>query len=303
MVTLATIEDRQAIIDIWKSSLTEEQPFIDNYIKHCFPFSKTYIYRENGKVVSIASVLETNYKSLNNRIINGYYLYAVATDPEQRGRGYSREIINHIIEQSFKEKKEFISVYPATESLYELYIKLGFNKALYSNSIYINVLNNNYKDKEGKKLIKNKDIIPNNPITFKEFSNLYSISNSQPDFTLRYNAALDKYLYNDLCLKGGGVYSYKNAYFCYIIEKSTIIIIDYNTYFLANPESINRLLEHINISISGVRILSNQTNYPIITSALHQLFPTIIEEGEHKRGLLLSTEQPSNNLLLGVIFD
>ena len=69
-----------------------------------------------------ARVLGKEYKAV--------YVYGVATLPEARGKGYMREIFTKM-EDFFGKEIDFYYLVPASENLFSMYEKLGYETAFY----------------------------------------------------------------------------------------------------------------------------------------------------------------------------
>lgn len=89
-------------------------------------FAENCFYKYlNGKIVSQLFVLDST--------VNGAaagYIYAAATDKENRRRGYMAELIEIV-----KEYYSVITLKPATPELYSFYSKFGFDEVFYCDAI------------------------------------------------------------------------------------------------------------------------------------------------------------------------
>lgn len=81
--------------------------------------------KDGEKAVAQAFLLPL---TLNRR--EGYYLYAVGTHPNYRGRGYMRACLLAARAYAEKEKKDFLLLIPATQQLAETYRRAGFTVEL-----------------------------------------------------------------------------------------------------------------------------------------------------------------------------
>ncbi len=117
------------IKEIWRSCFTPDETYINNFIKYCLPYTNSYGIKDNNSnlIVSCASLLPSQI-SINNKQIIGGYLYGVATLKEHRGKALSKQITDHIFTKT--SDIDYILVKPASESLYNLYKKNGFNNTL-----------------------------------------------------------------------------------------------------------------------------------------------------------------------------
>lgn len=142
----ATNQDIDGIINIWKACFTDDIDYINNYIKYCFPYCKTFIaLTDNNEVASSITLIPTYaiiQGALNNnntKELKGYYLYAVGTLPQFRGNAISLRLINYAIELCKNERVSFIITRPSNDSLYAFYNKLGFSHTLYEEHLTIDI--------------------------------------------------------------------------------------------------------------------------------------------------------------------
>jgi ribosomal protein S18 acetylase RimI-like enzyme len=133
----ATIADREAIFKIWLSCFTNDETYINNYLKYCFPYTITLLLGDKKQGdISVISILPSYFKH-NSITYTGGYLYGVGTLPEFRGRSYSSLLLKEGLELIKKEGYDYFLVKPATESLFSLYRRLGFNKDLFNKNTII----------------------------------------------------------------------------------------------------------------------------------------------------------------------
>lgn len=128
--TYATKEDFPDIKRIWREAFGDEDQYISFYLENRWNEENMICMRENGRIVSFANLLPARIR-IDGEMVDAYYLYAVATDIEFRGKGYATKIIGHI------EKKYSapILVVPATKELVAFYEKLGFWEAFEKESL------------------------------------------------------------------------------------------------------------------------------------------------------------------------
>ena len=95
----------------------EDTAFEDLLFKNCSQYLKVLCDGED--TASMLFLMPVSLDSQKN--IKGAYLYAAATKPEYRKRGYMSALINSILNEY-----DFILLRPATASLIDYYSKLGF---------------------------------------------------------------------------------------------------------------------------------------------------------------------------------
>jgi len=150
----ATNQDINGIINVWKACFTEDNDYINNYIKYCFPYCKTFLaLTDHNEVASSITLIPTSAfipDTLHNPTeLKGYYLYAVGTLPQFRGNAISLSLINYAIELCKDERVSFVITRPSNDSLYGLYNKLGFTNTLHEehSTIDLYVTRNTFSSK------------------------------------------------------------------------------------------------------------------------------------------------------------
>lgn len=116
--------DREQIMKIWQTCFGDEEEYISFYLEHRMTENNMMVIYEDGKAVSMVSFLPAQYK-WNGMSWPVRYVYAVATLPEYRQRGYATEILQFAIERY----GESLIVAPADENLCAFYERLGFRQA------------------------------------------------------------------------------------------------------------------------------------------------------------------------------
>lgn len=131
MITdIANISDRNSLETIWKSSFEVDKTFLDFFFDFIFQNSRTYIIRDEDRIISSLTVIK-NFIRIDNNDYKGAYIYGVCTLPEYRGNGYSTLLI-HEAEHDLKNKGyAFTFLKPADAGLYDFYNKLGYSHVLY----------------------------------------------------------------------------------------------------------------------------------------------------------------------------
>lgn len=116
--------DGEAIQEIWQTCFGDEEEYIEFYLGHRMTKENMLVIYADGRPVSMASFLPVEYLC-EGEYLDARYVYAVATLPEYRGRGFASKILNFA-----KEKYgEPLILSPADESLMQYYEKLGFKRA------------------------------------------------------------------------------------------------------------------------------------------------------------------------------
>lgn len=122
-VVFANEHDKDAAADIWHRCFGDDRAYIKLYLENRFDNENMLIIYENGRPVSMASLLPVQI-TINAQKENARYVYAVATLPEYRKKGYASEIIQYAAEKY----KEPLILQPADTELYLYYEKMGFKE-------------------------------------------------------------------------------------------------------------------------------------------------------------------------------
>ena len=123
---------KESLTELWNRVFGDEQSFIELIFNEKYNESILCFAEITDEKAVSAFYLIKNELRYNGELYNGYYLYAAATLPEFRGRGYMSELIRKA-QQFFREnnKADFISLVPSEKSLYGYYSSLGFQTAMY----------------------------------------------------------------------------------------------------------------------------------------------------------------------------
>lgn len=123
-VVFANETDTESIIDIWQKCFGDSREYIQMYLDKRFNTENMLVIHADGKPVSMASFLPVQV-IINGEAIEARYVYAVATLPEYRGRGYATEIIRYAADKY----EEPLILQPAEEKLERYYAGMGFVNA------------------------------------------------------------------------------------------------------------------------------------------------------------------------------
>lgn len=121
-------KDFAELSKLWMTVFGDDVRYPEYFLNHSVKPSDIYAYREDGKIVS-AFYLVDSQLVIENNIFSGKYLYAAATLPEYRKKGIMSSMIKEVVEYLEKDGTDFICLYPANETLYGYYEKLGFRVA------------------------------------------------------------------------------------------------------------------------------------------------------------------------------
>ncbi len=116
--------NREEIQEIWQSSFGDGEAYVDFYLKNRMTEETMLLYYLDGKAVSMASFLPTEYRR-GGENIPCRYVYAVATLPEYRCLGCAAKLLDFA--KNYYQEPLILS--PADEKLCGYYEKQGFVQA------------------------------------------------------------------------------------------------------------------------------------------------------------------------------
>lgn len=110
------------LIAIWQESFGDSKAYIQKFFASNAKHTKVVICQKADRVVSVAYLLPVSYVQKDGAMLDCYYLYAAATLPVCRGRGYFGRILQFVNAHI----KESVILVPASTNLLDYYKKHGF---------------------------------------------------------------------------------------------------------------------------------------------------------------------------------
>lgn len=121
-VVFALSSEKEEIAEIWQKCFGDTKEEITCYFETYFTKQNMLVIHEDGKVAAMASFLPAELSIGEEKSFPARYVYAVATRPEYRKRGYAAKILNYA-----KEKYRMpLALQPESDALREYYKKFGF---------------------------------------------------------------------------------------------------------------------------------------------------------------------------------
>ena len=138
MVTQADKSMIPHLITLWQKSFGDSETYISMFLEQNFERIKTIVYvtEEVPDIpVSVAYLLPVTYIQDGQKACECWYLYAAATLPEWRGRGFFVEILKYV-----ETLAEPMVLVPGEESLIGYYEKQGMHKWLSERKSVVDVI-------------------------------------------------------------------------------------------------------------------------------------------------------------------
>ncbi len=121
---------------LWKEAFSDTDESIDFYFSNIHKNENMLIDVEDGKVRAMLTMHPIKL-SLEDKVVSGRYIYAVATGADFRGRGISSRLLEYAHGYMREQNISVSLLVPATEELFDFYEKRRYKKAfLISEKIY-----------------------------------------------------------------------------------------------------------------------------------------------------------------------
>lgn len=122
----ALSSDLPDLIRLWSLCFHEEETEAGFFLTQRFIPEHTFVWRRNGQVCAMISLIPVYSISCDGRSYRGGYLYAIATRPDLQGQGIFQKLHRFAAEQAQTMELDFLCLIPASESLFSLYSRTGY---------------------------------------------------------------------------------------------------------------------------------------------------------------------------------
>lgn len=89
----AAPEERQAVARLWNRVFGDDEKFLDEFYRLCTPYEELMVLVEDGVLRTILCAPDITLRCPNGRQLKAGYMYALATDPAIRGRGFGKDMM------------------------------------------------------------------------------------------------------------------------------------------------------------------------------------------------------------------
>lgn len=120
---LATKQDLPALIDLWEQCFGDPPAVIEGFFDALWDNIKVFSTED---CTSMLTAMPVRWQEKD-----ASYLYAVATHPDQRGKGLCRKLMSYAEEFLRKQGCSYTMLHPAGESLYRFYGAMGYETTFY----------------------------------------------------------------------------------------------------------------------------------------------------------------------------
>lgn len=119
---------------LWKTAFGDEDRYID-WFYTCCGTEHMLLLLEDGRLASMLALLPHGLTLPGGGTARGYYVYALATDPAVRSKGYGRQLLRAAGEHAAKLGGDCVTVVPAEASLFKFFGTVGFDAAFFHREV------------------------------------------------------------------------------------------------------------------------------------------------------------------------
>ncbi|NLM84491.1 MAG: GNAT family N-acetyltransferase [Clostridiales bacterium] len=121
-----TAPDVGALKALWRAVFCDPEEEIDRFFSHFYAPERTVAITEGGELAAMAHLLPAGSLVLGGKAPPCAMLYAVASAPHLRGRGFGRRVTEEAVQRAQALGFEAVVLHPAEKTLFSFYEKLGF---------------------------------------------------------------------------------------------------------------------------------------------------------------------------------
>lgn len=115
--------------ELWKLAFGDEGAYVDNFYHNYYQPQRVLVLEEDGVVQAMTAWFDTTLVLSGGTTCRAGYLYAVATHPDARGKGFAGALLRHA-DTYLKEEQgcQAVTTVPAEDSLHRFFAAQGFRE-------------------------------------------------------------------------------------------------------------------------------------------------------------------------------
>ena len=136
---------------LWQTSFDDSKESLDYFFQNTVSPERVLSVFKDREPVSALYMLESEIIK-DNKTYSAYYIYAVCTHPDYRGKGLMKSLFEELFKVAKSRNIDYLFLVPEEEYLFNLYRKLGFKNGFsYSFKILFKRDFNNIQNIENQK--------------------------------------------------------------------------------------------------------------------------------------------------------
>lgn len=125
MKRLSTKQDKQSLITLYNLCFGGEEEFCKRFFDNVWCEHNTAVIEKDGKIVCMTQMMPLILTD-GNRKFSAYYIYALCTHPDYRGRSLAKQLLEFC--ENENKDCDFVVLIAGNKSLCNYYEKLGFKR-------------------------------------------------------------------------------------------------------------------------------------------------------------------------------
>ena len=126
--------EAQSLKVLWRTCFQDEWAYINLFFDDLFDPRNVVVLTEDGFIRSMAVLLPTELKA-EKETVPVFYLYAMCTHPDCRGKGYGRQLLDYAAEYARLHGAAALTLVPGEPSLFHYYRQAGYETAFWNRII------------------------------------------------------------------------------------------------------------------------------------------------------------------------
>lgn len=128
-------EEAQAQKELWQAAFGDDPRYIDWFYTCCWKPEDMLLLLEDGRLASMLALLPQTIILPDGGTASAWYIYALATDPGVRSKGYGRQLLHYVDGFLQQRGADCVTVVPAEASLFKFFSMVGFSPAFYTRKV------------------------------------------------------------------------------------------------------------------------------------------------------------------------
>ena len=125
---IARKEEWPRLRELWQGAFGDGAAFIDDFFVRYGAPDRLLTLREGGRPVSMLALLPMEGVTAEGERFKLPYVYALATDPEARGKGYAGKLLAYAADRARALGAAGICTVPAQPSLHRFFASAGYGE-------------------------------------------------------------------------------------------------------------------------------------------------------------------------------
>lgn len=124
----STQDDVPVLRRLWKLAFGDSDAYLDNFFLRYYRPERVFVLEEEGEVLSMSAWFDTRLALPDGPSFRAAYLYAVATHPDQRGRGLAAKLMADLGRTLSGMGVQLLTTVPAEPSLHDFFARNDFSE-------------------------------------------------------------------------------------------------------------------------------------------------------------------------------